>query len=297
MIVNQSNLADLARGFNLIFQNALDAAPAQWDKVAMLVPSTGSEEHYGWLGSTTQFREWIGDRVIQGLRVSDFTIKNKDYENTFGILKTTIEDDKYGVYNPAIQNLGMDAKQHPDLLVFALMAAGFASLCYDGQYFFDTDHPVLDANGATTSVSNFGGGAGTAWYLIDDTRPVKPFIFQKRKDYTPAFMDSDSDESVFMRKELRYGIDARVNVGYGLWQLAYASKQTLDATAYVAARTAMLSLKKDGGIPLNIRPSVLLVPPSLEKAALDVVKATQLASGATNVLASTARVEVCSWLS
>ena len=42
-----------------------------------------------------------------------------------------------------------------------LVAAGFTSLCYDGQYFFDTDHPV-GPNESPASVSNHGGGAGTA---------------------------------------------------------------------------------------------------------------------------------------
>jgi phage major head subunit gpT-like protein len=297
MEVNKANLANLTRGFQSIFQGAFDSAPSQYDQIAMTVNSTTDTEDYGWLGTSTAFREWLGDRVLQGLKDWNYAIKNKDYENTITVGRNTIMDDKYGLFTPMIQQLGMDTKDHPNLLTFALFQQGFSTNCFDGQYFFDVDHPVVDANGVTQSVSNFGGGAGTAWYLIDDTRALKPMIFQKRQDYKFVAMDKDDDEELFNRKQFRYGVDARCNVGFGLWQLAYASKQTLDVNSYVAARAAMSSLKKDGGSPLNIRPKMLLVPPTLEKAALDVVKATQLANGATNVMAETAKVVMCPWLS
>jgi phage major head subunit gpT-like protein len=295
MELNKQNLEYLATGFSTIFQKGLEAAPSMYGRIAMTVPSTGAEEQYGWLGSSTQFTEWLGDRTIQNLKLHDFKIKNKDYENTIGIHANSIADDKYGLYNPMIEQLGRDTAEHPDLLSFGLLKQGNSQICYDGQFFFDTDHPVIAANGATQSVSNFGGGAGTSWYLIDDTRALKPLIFQKRQDYKPTWMIDDTDEEVFMRKVLRYGIDARVNVGFGLWQLAYLSRQTLDTANYVAARTAMMSLQRDGGVPLNIRPSLLLVPPSLEKAAKDVVEAAQINS-TTNVMVNTAKVLVCPWL-
>ena len=61
---------------------------------------------------------------------------------------------------------------------------------------------------------------------------IKPVIFQRRRDYDLRRMDTRDDEHVFMRDAYRYGVDARVNAGYGLWQLAYGSKQTLNADNY-----------------------------------------------------------------
>ena len=46
-----------------------------------------------------------------------------------------------------------------------------ARACYDGQNFFDTDHPVGE-QGSQETVSNVQTGAGPAWYLLDTTRPV-----------------------------------------------------------------------------------------------------------------------------
>jgi phage major head subunit gpT-like protein len=99
-----------------------------------------------------------------------------------------------------------------------------------------------------------------------------------------------------MRKEYRYGVDARVNVGYGLPQLAYASKQALDETNYAAARAALGSVKGDKGKVLGISGKLLVVPPSLEGAALKLLAAEKTSNGADNVWQGTAKAVVVPWL-
>lgn len=296
MLINRANLADMFRGFQVIFQDAWTQAPSMYDMLATTVPSSAAEEHYAWLGTMPRFREWLGDRVVQSLATGDYTIKNRSFELTVGVDRDHIEDDRLGVYRPMFQMLGQEAKTHPDELVFALLAAGFNTPCYDGQFFFDTDHPVKAADGSMTTWSNFGGGAGTAWYLLDLSRPIKPIIFQKRRDYSLVAMDSPTDEAVFTRKEFRYGIEARCNVGYGLPHLAYASKQTLDATSYAAARAALGSLKGDGGKVLALKGTHLVVPPTLEKAGAEILTAARTSSGADNVMVGTAKLVVAPWL-
>jgi phage major head subunit gpT-like protein len=236
--------------------------------------------------------EWIGQRQVQSLASSGFVIVNKSFENTVGVGRDEIEDDSYGVFNPLMGELGRSAAEFPDELVWPLLNAGLTTECYDGQYFFDTDHPVLDADGVEQSVSNFGGGSGTPWFLLDVTRAIKPFIFQSRRPAQFVAKDNPQDERVFMNKEFTYGVDMRCNAGYGLWQLAYASKQTLNAENYAAARAAMMSMKGDYGRQLRIRPTLLVVPPSLESKALEVLKAERDAAGATNVYMNTAQWHV-----
>lgn len=295
MIINRGNLAILNQAFNAAFKGGLTLAKPMWNQVAMEVPSTTGEEKYAWLGMTTKFREWVGDRQYQNLRQHDYAIKNKTFENTVSVPREVIEDDQYGVFSPLVQQLGQDAALHPDELVFSLLLAGGATLCYDGQYFFDTDHPV-GLPGKEVSVSNDGGGAGAAWYLLDTSQVVKPVIFQKRRGYQFTPKTKLDDDNVFDRNEFVWGVDARVNVGFGLWQLAFRSKQTLDATNYGAHRAAMMSQKSDNGKPLNVSPKVLMVPPSLEGKALEVTQAERNAAGATNVYRNTATVVVCPWL-
>lgn len=296
MIINQANLAALFTGFKASFQGAFAAATPTWDKVALKVPSATKTEHYAWLGQFPRLREWIGDRQIKDLQAHDYTIKNKDYEATIGVLRTEIEDDTFGVYAPMFQEMGFAAATHPDELVFALLAAGISTKCYDGQFFFDTDHPVGNAQDGVASVSNWGGGAGTPWFLMDASRPMKPLIYQQRKPYNLVPMVKEDDERVFMAKEYRYGVDGRGNVGYGLWQLAYGSAQTLDKTGFNTARAAMSTLKSDEGRPLNVRPTLLVVGPSLEGAAQDLIKAERNAAGATNTLFNAVDILVSPYL-
>jgi len=295
MIITSQALTAMFTGFQAVFQQAFDGAPSDYAKIAMTIPSATRQERYGWLGTVTRFREWLGDRVIQNLATHDFTIVNKDFENTIGVDRNDIADDTLGVYTPMLAQLGMDAKSHPDELVFLLLANGFTGLCYDGQYFFDTDHPVMGSNGQMSSVSNFAGGAGTPWYLLDVSRAIKPIIFQQRQAYKFVAMDRVDDESVFTRKLFRYGVDARVNVGFGLWQLAYASKQELSLDNFGAAYAAHMALKGDNGRPLGIRPSLLVVPPTLRDAALTITKA-DIINNTTNVQRGSVDVLVTPWL-
>lgn len=296
MLINRANLADMFRGFQTVFQGALQTAPSQWAMVASEIPSVSAEEHYAWLGTMPRFREWLGDRVINSLKTHDFTIKNKDYEMTLEVDRNHILDDKLGIYTPLIQQAGAESKTHPDELVFPLLTGAFASLCYDGQFFIDTDHPVVAADGSVTTWSNSGGGAGTPWFLLDTRKPIKPLVYQKRQPYNFVAMTNMDDEAVFMRKSFRFGVDGRGNSGYGLPHLAYGSKQTLDAASFAAARASMASLKGDGGKVLNIQGNLLVVPPSLEKTALEIIKAERNAQGATNVMQGLAEVMVCPWL-
>lgn len=297
MIINKGNLTILNQSFNAAFKGGMATVAPMWNRIAMEVPSTTGEEKYGWLGKSTKFREWIGDRQYQNLKVHDYTIKNKTFENTVEVDREDIEDDQFGIYNMPMQLLGEDAALHPDELVFGLLTQGFTTKCYDGQPFFDTDHPV-GPQGAQVSVSNNGGGAGTPWYLLNVGRLIRPIIYQKRRPYSFVAMTSPDDPNVFTKNKHVYGVDGRSNVGFGLWQMAFASKQALDETGYSAARTAMFNFKFDNGKPVNQAGKFLLVvPPSLENAALKAVQAERLANGADNVYKGTAEVFVCPWLS
>lgn len=296
MIINGDSLRTIYVGFSAAFRDGLSSSTPLWNRVAMQVPSSTAENEYGWLGQIPGLREWIGERQVRNLTTDGYRIKNKTYEDTVGVPREAIEDDNVGLYTPLFTEMGRASAELPDTLVFDLLKAGFATLCYDGQFFFDSDHPVTDANGATQTQSNTGGGSGTGWYLLDTTRAVKPIIYQSRRPFELTRMDAMTDEQVFTKKEYRYGVDGRCNVGYGLWQFAYGSKQTLDATAYAAARAAMMGRKGDFGRQLNVRPNLLVVPPSLEAAGRAVLLDERLAGGATNTWRNTAELLVAPWL-
>ena len=73
-----------------------------------------------------------------------------------------------------------------------------------------------------------------------------------------------------------------VKSGFGLWQLAWGSKQTLNAANYASARAQMQGFRADGGRVLGGKPSVLVVAPALEEAALKLINSENGSGGETN---------------
>ena len=280
-VITPALLEAAQRGFKTSFQIGFDGHKAVLESVAPVVTSNASVEDYGWLNTIPKLREWIGDRHVHGLGTKVYSIRNRKFELTIGVLRDDIEDDKLGLYAKRFEMMGQSAASHPDEIVFELINGAFAANCYDGQYFFDSDHPV-GKPGAVTSVSNVQSGAGEPWILADLSRPLKPFIFQKRTDYEfNRLEDPNSTESVFMRDQYTYGIRTRVAAGFGFWQMAFGSKATLDATNLRAAYTAMTKFTDDEGRPLNIKPTHLIVGSTNHFAARDILMSEQI-DGSTN---------------
>ena len=216
MIVNPQTLRGIYVGFNTLFNKALTTVTPLYTEVATVTPSTTDAETYAWLGDIPGMREWIGEREIQNLSASDYTIKNKDFELTVGIDRNAIEDDKIGLYNTSVEMLGHSAAMHPDKLVFELLKKGFTERCFDGAVFFSDEHEIGEKK-----VSNKG-----------------------------------------------------------------TAKLSLDA--YIAARSGMMSLTNSKGEPLNLIPNRLVVPPALEKAAMDITEADFI-NGTRNTMKGTAK--------
>ena len=297
MLINASTLRTLNTSFSAAYQGAFDGVKPLYTRVAQVVPSSTRSNEYGWLNQLPRIREWLGARVVQNLSAATYTIRNRKFESTIAVNADDIKDDNVGMYTGVFSEFGLQSANFPDELVWALLKAGFTTPCFDGQYFFDTDHPVIDADGVTVnSVANTDGGSGPAWFLLDTTRMIKPVIFQDREKFRLTAMDQDTDEAVFSRAEYRYGTAGRCNVGYGFWQMAWGSKQTLDATHYAAARAALMSMKGDNGRPLGIVPNLLVTDPTNEGAARKIVVNQFDAAGATNPWAGTAEPLAVPWL-
>ena len=268
MIINNDALARLYTAFTAVFNAAFQETQTWYERVAMTVPASTRIMDYKFLLDFPMVREWMGDRQIGSLEPKAYQVETKDWEATIEVERNDIEDDQLGFYNPIVAALAQEARKHPEKLIADLMNNGFTTPCYDGKSFFATDHPV-----GSGTASNFGGGTGTGWYLLETSRAIKPFIFQLRRAVQLVRMDRQDDEQVFMRKKFRYGVDYRGAAAYGLWQLAYANKESLNATNYATARTAMMSLANAEGRPLGIQPHLLLVPPSLEAQAREILQA------------------------
>ncbi|MBI4665363.1 MAG: Mu-like prophage major head subunit gpT family protein [Nitrospinae bacterium] len=225
-VINRQTLSDTMRGFKTVFSKAYEAAITHSNDLAMRVDSKTKQEEYRWLGAFPGLKEWIGERAVKDLAMNGFVIKNRDFEATVAVSRNDVEDDNIGVYAPLFSQLGENAKQHPDELIFSMLSAGFTTPCFDGMNFFDTAHP----NGALSPWSNKG---------------VDP----------------------------------------------------LSAASYEAARQGMMSLVNEDGRPMRVMPSHIIVPPQLEKEALDILRADLATGAVSNVWKNSADVIVAPELS
>lgn len=291
-----ANLAILTTAIRANFNEGRNSYTPLWPQIATLIPSTTGTESYAWIGEFSRLRKWIGERHINRMKLHDYSIKNEPFEGTEAISSTYVEDDTYGVLSPKFADMGYAAATHPDEMIFALLLNGFENKCYDGQNFFDTDHPV-GKEGSVESVSNLQAGTGKPWFLLDTSRPLKPLIYQRRKDYRLlAKFDAAISDHVYMYDEYIYGVDARGNWGYGFWQQAFGSKAELNEANFNQNVQAMMEFKSDEGRPLGIMPKLLVVGPSNRAAAKAVVEAEHKAGGGSNTNWKAVEVLVVPWL-
>ncbi|MFM5585447.1 Mu-like prophage major head subunit gpT family protein [Aeromonas rivipollensis] len=300
-MITPALLQSLFTGFKKNFEDAKSEAPTQYTKISTVIKSTTKSNTYGWLGKFPSLRKWVGDRVIESMKTHGYQIVNEDFEATVAVDRNDIEDDELGIYAPLFQEMGLAAGVHPDELCFGLLGAGFTTPCYDAQYFFDTDHPVYpkaDGTGTPALVANLvvdAGYSGEPWFLLDTSRALKPIIFQERKAPQMIAMTKIDDESVFTRKEFRYGVDCRDAAGFGFWQLAFANKRALTPDNLWDAFSKMRAFEADGGRKLGVKATLLVVPTSLEKLATQMLE-RELSESSSNELKGKLELVVADYL-
>lgn len=121
--------------------------------LSMLFTSDQDSEEYVWLGQSPQMREWVGGRHAKGFRENGITIKNKHYEATIEVLLKEMRRDKTGQVMARISDLALRTNSHWASLLSTLTINGESTVCYDGQYFFDTDHAEGDSGTQSNDIS------------------------------------------------------------------------------------------------------------------------------------------------
>lgn len=140
------------------FYKTLEADAGSWvPLLSMLFTSDQDSETYKWLGQSPAMREWVGGRNAKGFLENGLTITNKHYEATMEILVRELRRDKTGQVMTRIRELAQRTNSHWASLLSTLVLNGTSATCYDGQFFFDTDHSEGDSgsqsNDITTDIS------------------------------------------------------------------------------------------------------------------------------------------------
>lgn len=146
MSLQTASYQAVQRDLTVVFRNELMKATPFYPELCTIVQSKGVDEKYAWLGDTPGMREWVGPRKFKQLRAADYTLANKTWEASLEVEKEHIEDDRMGGYKAKMGQLAVEAAHHPDELLFEnVVNLGESQACFDGQYFFDTDHEWGDS--------------------------------------------------------------------------------------------------------------------------------------------------------
>jgi phage major head subunit gpT-like protein len=148
--MDQGNLS--SRAIIGMYYARMEANPGlAWvNGISNLFGSDQASETYDMLGFSPVMREWVGGRQAKGLRGNEFSIVNKHYEATLEIARRDLRRDKTGQIMARAQEFADRAITHWATLLSTLIVNGGSAVCYDGQYFFDTDH----AEGSSGTQSN-----------------------------------------------------------------------------------------------------------------------------------------------
>lgn len=285
----------LTVGSNAAFTEGLNTVTPQWDKIATKVPSSGSSENYGWLKDLPAIEEWVTDRQLVELGSHGYAIPNKTYEASIKIKREDLEDDKIGKYAVLAKAWGRESALFPDKNCYGLLALGFETLCYDGQNYFDTDHPL-----ETTPASTYSNVVGdllddlAPWFLIDTTQMLLPIVYQDRKPLNLAFVGATSEYAWF-NNMVAQGVDGRAGFGFSFPQIAVGSKSALTEANYEAGKQLLAGMKKTNGTPLGTMATMLVVGPSNEAAARKLVREF-LENGESNIYYNNVEIVVSRYL-
>ncbi|TCW05572.1 phage major head subunit gpT-like protein [Raoultella sp. BIGb0138] len=271
----------LSTSLSAAFTQGLAGITPQYLRIATEVPSSAASNTYGWLSDLPEIKEWIGDRQLALLSQQGYTIPNKTWENSIRVKRENIEDDQLGQYSITAKAFGRQVSEFPDKLSFPLLVAGFTTLCFDGQNFFDTDHPM--AGGTYSNIVGDGTETGEPWFLIDESQVLKPILYQNRRPFDFHALDDLDSEHTFKNNEFLFGVDGRCAVGFGFWQTACGSRAPLTVANYEKAVEVLQGMKRDSGEPLGINPTTLVVGRKNRAAAKRIIDAMLVDGGDSNI--------------
>ena len=143
--MDQSILSSRAIMGMYFAEQEADAGVAFIDGVSNLFNSDQASETYNFLGQSPAMRLWVGGRQAKGFTGQGVTIVNSHYEATIEVQKKDARRDKTPQINARVQEFYARAQTHWTSLVSTLLLNAPSTACYDGQFFFDTDHSEGDS--------------------------------------------------------------------------------------------------------------------------------------------------------
>lgn len=125
----------------------LSSEPSGWvNQLGMYIPSDQETEKHRWLGMAPVMRLWEGGRQAKKPNAYGIDVTNELYEGTVDIPVKYIQRDKTGQVQRYIDDLIRRANNHWGKLASDVINASESTVCYDGQFWVDTDHNESGSN-------------------------------------------------------------------------------------------------------------------------------------------------------
>lgn len=135
----------------MFFEMLRQATGTSWiDMISTpIIGSDQDSEDYGWLGMAPQMTQKKGEKKFSQLRETSWIVDNIEYQGGLAFPKKHILYDKTGQVMQRLGDLVTRTQAHWFSLIAPLLINAESTACYDGQFFFDTDHS--EGNSGTQS--------------------------------------------------------------------------------------------------------------------------------------------------
>jgi len=122
--------------------------------------SENQSEDLSFLGDVPAVREWIGERKVGAAVEYEHSVRLKKHELTFEFPVSWIRNDKTGLVEARVNSRTRRRMQHWGKQVAGLINDGATTTCFDGQFYFDTDHS-WGKSGTINNDISFAAASGT----------------------------------------------------------------------------------------------------------------------------------------
>ena len=166
MIVRPGNWPVFQSMVQTSFWMAYADAPIVHPTIAKIVPCSTRFYVDGWIGRFPKPREWVGSRTVHTPAPQTYQVEMQLYEDTLGIDLYELKDDSYGVFNTAVPNLAINAKQDLDWKLRDLIEnqgnqTGARQYTTDLLTHWNSAHPVDFFDATAGTYTNDYGPNGT----------------------------------------------------------------------------------------------------------------------------------------
>ncbi len=139
----------------MFYERLMQSTGLSWiDQIATpVIDSDQDSEDYAWIGQVPQLGTKRGQKQFDQLRAAKWTVDNVEYQGGIAIPKKHVLYDKTGQVRVRFNELADRVQAHWVSLVAPLIINGESTVCYDDQFFFDTDHSEGDSGTQSNDVN------------------------------------------------------------------------------------------------------------------------------------------------